>query len=66
MPSTVIKEYYYEKENHSLVVIFLSGMVYRYKNVPEKTFEKMKQAFSKGIFLNRFIKGKYNFERIND
>ncbi len=65
MPSSVVKYFYYEKNSRDLVVVFVSGMVYKYKNVPEKIFNKMKQAFSKGVFLNRFIKGRYNFEKVN-
>ena len=63
MPSTVIEKYYYQKETHSLIVVFVSGMVYRYKDVPEKIYNKMKEAFSKGTFFNEFIKGKYDFEK---
>jgi hypothetical protein len=39
-------------------------MVYRYKEVPAEVYGEMRAAFSKGQFLNRFIKGKYAFEKV--
>jgi hypothetical protein len=46
-------------------VTFVSGIVYEYKAVPKKIFEKMKASASKGKFLNEKIKGKFLFEKIN-
>ena len=65
MPSTVISSMKYDPEKEILRVIFLSGAIYDYLNVPQKVYDEMKNAFSKGTFLNRFIKGKYEFEKIN-
>jgi hypothetical protein len=33
--------------------------------VPEAIYDEMKAAGSKGTFLNRFIKGKYPFKKVN-
>jgi hypothetical protein len=46
-------------------VTFVSGIVYEYKAVPKKVYEKMKASTSKGKFLNENIKGKFLFEKIN-
>ena len=64
MPSSVIASMYYDTASSTLRVIFVSGMIYDYKNVPESVFKTMKTATSKGTFLNQQIKGKYHFEKI--
>ena len=64
MPSTVIKRFTYDSKKSRLYVTFLSGKVYAYLNVPESVYEEMKAAFSKGKFLNEFIKGKYEFKSV--
>ena len=66
MPSAVISTYYYEKDSESLVVKYVSGIIYRYKLVPEDVYNQMKQSISKGYFLNKHIKGKYDFEKISN
>jgi len=66
MPSTVVAEISYDKPSHTLRVIYASGMIYEYKNVPEQIYADMKTAFSKGIFLNKHIKGKYEFVKVED
>ncbi|RYY50711.1 MAG: KTSC domain-containing protein [Chitinophagaceae bacterium] len=64
MPSYVISSFEYEAQTKRLKVRYVSGMVYEYKEVPEEVYLQMKAAFSKGMFLNRFIKGKYDFEKL--
>ncbi len=65
MPSTVIESFHYNEESQTLRVHFLSGNVYDYHDVPEKVFEKMKRYKSKGTFLNRFIKGSFEYSRVD-
>jgi len=65
MPSSVIAYMSYDPEAHRLRVHFLSGAIYDYIDVPEEVYLQMKSAKSKGIFLNRKIKGKYSFDKIN-
>jgi hypothetical protein len=64
MPSSVIASMNYNSESSTLQIRFVSGIVYDYKNVPEKVFKAMKAATSKGTFLNTKIKGKYEFEKV--
>lgn len=64
MPSTVIASTGYDEVTGTLCVRYVSGMVYAYKGVPVEVYEAMRRAFSKGRFLNQFIKGKYAFERV--
>ena len=65
MPSSVVAAMTYDPGSSTLRVRFVSGMVYDYKNVPEKVFKQMKNAASKGTFLNQHIKGNYEFEKIS-
>lgn len=65
MPSSVISKYSYDEAKHILRVVFLSGMVYDYLDVPAKVYDQMKNSISKGGFLNRVIKAKYRFRRVN-
>jgi len=63
MPSAVVAAIKYDRQSSTLTVLYVSGLVYDYKNVPEKVYEAMKASFSKGAFLNQHIKGKYPFEK---
>jgi KTSC domain len=64
MPSTVISQFHYNADSRTLKVVFVSGIVYEYKNVPEEVCEAMKTSRSKGIYFNQHIKGKFKFEKV--
>lgn len=64
MPSSVVAAIKYDANTSTLRVIYISGSVYDYKDVPEKVYKEMKEAFSKGEFLNKHIKPNYEFEKI--
>ncbi len=65
MPSAVISRYHYNDAQLTLTIVYVSGAVYRYLEVPRQVFENFKAAFSKGTFLNKEIKGKFDFERVS-
>ena len=65
MPSSVVAAIRYDATISTLRVIYVSGSVYDYKQVPEKVYKEMRTASSKGEFLNKHIKPKYEFEKIN-
>lgn len=65
MPSTVVAHMEYIVETQTLRITFVSGLVYDYLNVPPYMYDKMKASKSKGIFLNRHIKGKFDFEKVS-
>ncbi|MBK6400108.1 MAG: KTSC domain-containing protein [Bacteroidia bacterium] len=65
MPSSVIKTYHYDPETKELKIVFVSGLIYKYREVPEEIFLRMKAYTSKGAFLNKFIKRNFVFERID-
>ena len=65
MPSTVISSVHYDSGNGTLRIVFVSGLIYDYKNVPEKIFRDLKASGAKGVFLNQQIKPFYRFERVS-
>ena len=64
MPSSVVADIKFDAGTSTLRVIYISGSVYDYKNVPEEIYNEMKKAFSKGEYLNKHIKPNYEFEKI--
>lgn len=64
MPSSVVNQYVYDPETHSLIITFVSGKVYRYKAVPKQIYVGMRGAVSKGRYFNSFIKDLYEFEEL--
>jgi len=64
MPSSVVAAIRYDVTTSTLRVIYVSGSVYDYKQVPEKIYRDMRTASSKGEFLNNHIKPNYEFEKI--
>jgi len=65
MPSSVVASFNYDPGTSTLRVIYTSGAVYDYEQVPEEIYTAMKAAFSKGTFLNTQVKGHYGFKKIN-
>jgi hypothetical protein len=53
----------YDDDTLELHVRFLSGRYYVYHEVPRQAFDGLMQAPSKGSFLNREIKGVYQFTK---
>ena len=64
MPSSVVAAMEYNDEAQILRITYTSGAVYDYRNVPPDVYEDMKEADSKGTFLNYEIKGKYRYKRV--
>lgn len=48
----------------TLTVVFRTGSIYQYAVVPAKVWENLQQATSIGTFLNKEIKGAYEFNQI--
>ena len=53
----------YDDNTQELHVKFLSGGYYTYSNVPRAVFDDLMNAPSKGSFLNREVKGVYQFAK---
>ncbi|MDZ4690945.1 KTSC domain-containing protein [Terricaulis sp.] len=65
MPSTLIRAFSYNDVAATLEVTFASGAIYHYYQVPPDIAHQMRQAFAKGEYFNRFIRGKYRFQRMS-
>jgi len=65
MPSSVIQRFWYDATAKDLYIQFVSGLVYRYKAVPDNLYKRMRNTISKGKFFNRYIKGTFEFEQTN-
>jgi len=63
--SSNIEAVQYNTDNQELYVQFLSGGTYCYHDVPEEIFNELLEASSKGSFLNRVIKGTYEYSKVS-
>ena len=64
MPSSVVANMKYDADTATLRIIFVSGKIYDYQNVPEHVYQEMRSATSKGTYLNQHIKGNYLFKKV--
>jgi len=64
MPSSVIRSYHYYSDEQRLRITYNSGAIYDYLEVPPEVYAAMKAYQSKGTFLNRKIKGRYSFQKV--
>ena len=62
--STSIVSIGFDADNTMLEVEFVTGSVYRYRNVEEDVFERLLDAPSKGTFFNEHIRDAYLCERV--
>ena len=63
MPSSVIRSYRYDRSKRDLHVVFQTGRVYTYLQVPEEIYAGLKEAYSKGVYFNQHIRDQYAFRR---
>lgn len=61
MPSTVIRNYYYDPAARELEVLFTTGRRYVYRDVPQAVVDEFAGAFSKGRFFNAHIRDAYDY-----
>ena len=63
--SNILKSIYHI-DTKDLDVVFKRGAVYRYLDVPLKTFEQFEKEQSQGKFLNKRIKDKFTTNKVAD
>ena len=54
----------YDSPSATLAVRFKGGRTYQYFDVPERIYDDLRAAESKGGYLNRAIKGMYWYARV--
>jgi hypothetical protein len=59
MPSSVIRRFVYDQNEHRLWVEFTTGRRYVYEDVPEEVAATFRLAFSKGIYFNTRIRDRF-------
>ncbi|MBS1665259.1 MAG: KTSC domain-containing protein [Bacteroidetes bacterium] len=64
MPSSVVLHMSYDADLRRLRIVYVSGNVYDYLDVPPSVYDAMKTSGSKGTFLNTKIKGQYKFQKV--
>lgn len=64
MPSLVVASFSYNPQTKDLTINFVTGLIYRYRSVPEKVFKEFRASGSKGRYLNFHIKGRYPYKKI--
>ena len=64
--SSAISYIRYNKKKKILEVKFMERGKYQYMGVPESDFLDMMKAPSKGAYLNKKIKNRYNFKRLSN
>jgi hypothetical protein len=64
MPSTVIKSHSYREEDETLYITFISGKIYEYTGVNKAQYEEFKNASSKGVHFNKYIKPFHPFKEL--
>jgi hypothetical protein len=62
--SSNLKSASYNTELSNLQVIFNSGAIYEYNNVPWEKFTKFRMAKSQGKYFNENISRSYKFNKI--
>ena len=61
--SSNIEQVGYDADNMELHVVFKDSSLYVYRDVPVQIYEELLGAPSKGSFLNRAIKGVYEYDK---
>ena len=61
MPSTVIRAFAYDPDEHRLDVEFVTGKRYSYHEVPARIADGMRAALSKGRYFNREVRDRFRF-----
>lgn len=62
--SSMIKSSSYDY-THKILTVHFNGAMYIYHGVDPETYSEFATADSQGQALNKFIKGKFEFEKIN-
>lgn len=64
MPSSVIRRFHYDPATCTLDVLFVTGRLYRYAEVPADLAERFRGAFAKGRFFNARIRDRFACEEL--
>ena len=54
----------YDPHSKTLEIEFNDGSVYQYFNVPERVYQGLMRAYSKGEFFHDYIRDTYSYTRV--
>ncbi|WP_235656452.1 KTSC domain-containing protein, partial [Fischerella thermalis] len=66
MNSSMANAIGYDSDRNILQIEFHNGAVYQYSDIDQDTWQDLHQADSIGKFFNENVRGKYQYERIDD
>jgi hypothetical protein len=64
MPSTAIRDYFYDAGSSRLTITFVNNRTYVYVEVPARVAADFDSAASKGTFFNDHIRDHYPYREI--
>ena len=64
--SSIVESFLFSEKNETLEIKFKNGNEYLYRGVPKHTYDELLEAPSKGAYISREIKTKYEFEKLSD
>lgn len=64
MPSTAIRNFFYDPTKRELWMTFVTGRRYVYDDIPPEVFDAFKTAPSRGAFFNHEIRDRYRFREV--
>lgn len=66
MNSSMANAIGYDSNTNILQIEFHNGAVYQYSEIDQDTWQDLHQADSVGKFFNENVRGKYQYERVDD
>ncbi|PMB52010.1 KTSC domain-containing protein [Fischerella thermalis CCMEE 5201] len=66
MNSSMANAIGYDSNTNILQIEFHNGAVYQYSDIDQDTWQDLHQADSVGKFFNENVRGKYQYERVDD
>jgi hypothetical protein len=64
--STTLRSAGHDAQSAVLELQFCNGAVYQYWLVPPRVYRDLLRAYSKGVYFNQNIRGRFPYQRIQD
>jgi hypothetical protein len=62
--STNVESVGYDESSRTLEIEFHDGSIYQYFDVPRNVFQELMTAASIGAYVNRELKGRFNYRQV--
>jgi hypothetical protein len=64
MASTEVADIKYDHARERLTVIFVTGRVCEYVDVPVEVAASFQSSYSKGVFFDTYVRDRYDFREV--